>query len=385
VIDGEPRETTMKSRETKFASGFCASLLCTWLLCVCLTGNAQAQQSSPYPVVQGKYYKFEKIAGGVYYATPEWGGTAFPFGSNPFFGANLVVVVNENDVLIVDSATSPAAARAFVADIKLLTDKPVRYVVNTHWHYDHTDGNSIFGPEVQIIAHDYVRQAIEKFDILHNEPFRSSTRNAGPAMIDRFKKQIGAQKDPRQKAALEKKLADTEAAMKAFVVDIKEIKPTPPNVTYSNKLVLHRGGREIDLLFLGRGHTGGDTVIFLPKERIVCTGDLMESRIAFMGSAFFDEWLTTLDALKRLDFAIDLPGHGAPFKDKRLITAFQSYLSDVLAQVAKLRAQGISADEAAKRVDLTSHAKDFPDIEGVGAEVRGIRRVYAWMDEHGRK
>jgi hypothetical protein len=53
--------------------------------------------------------------------------------------------------------------------------------------------------------------------------------------------------------------------------------------------------------------------------------------------------------------------------------------------VAKLRAQGISADEAAKRVDLTSHAKDFPDIEGVGAEVRGIRRVYAWMDERGRK
>jgi glyoxylase-like metal-dependent hydrolase (beta-lactamase superfamily II) len=295
------------------------------------------------------------------------------------------VVVNANDVLIVDSATSPAAARAFVADIKLLTDKPVRYVVNTHWHYDHTDGNSIFGPEVQIIAHDYVRQAIEKFDILHNEPFRSSTRNAGPALIDSFKKQIAAQKDPRLKAALEKKLADTEAAMKDFARDIKEIKPTPPNLTYTDKLVLHRGGREIDLLFLGRGHTGGDTVVFLPKEHIVCTGDLMESRIAYMGSAYFDEWLKTLDALKRLDFTVDLPGHGAPFTNKSLITAFQSYLSDVVAQVAKLRAQGISADEATKRVDLTSHAKDFPDIQGPGAEVRGIRRVYAWMDERNMK
>ena len=51
-------------------------------------------------------------------------------------------------------------------------------------------------------------------------------------------------------------------------------------MTYTDKLVLHRGGREIDLLFLGRGHTGGDTVVFLPKEQIVCTGDLMESRIA---------------------------------------------------------------------------------------------------------
>jgi cyclase len=372
-------------KRTTFALGFCASLLCAWLLCVCLAGNAQAQQSSPYPVVHGKNYKFQKIADGVYYATAEYNGTEFPFGSNPFFGANLVVIVNANDVLIVDTGTSPAAARAFVADIKLLTDKPVRTVVNTHWHYDHTDGNSIFGPEVQIIAHEYVRQAIETFDILHNEPFRSSTRNAPQAMIDRFKMQVAAEKDTGRKAALEKKLADTEAATKEFVRDIKEIKPTPPNVTYTDKLVLHRGGREIDLLFLGRGHTGGDTVVYLPKEHIVCTGDLMESRIAFMGSAYFDEWLKTLDALKRLNFAVDLPGHGAPFTDKRLITEFQSYLSDVLAQVAKLRAQGISADEAAKRVDLTAHAKDFPDIEGVGAEVRGIRRVYAWMDERSRK
>lgn len=359
-----------------FALGLCASV-------AGLASHAQAQPV--WPVVQGKNYKFQKIADGVYYASPEYNGTAFPFGSNPFFGANLVVVVNKDDVLVVDTGTSPAAARAFVADIRLLTDKPVRYVVNTHWHYDHTDGNSIFGPEIQIIAHDYVRQAIEKFDILHNEPFKSSTRNAPQALIDRYRKQLAEAADPRAKAALQKALANAEAATKDFVRDIKEIKPTPPNLTYTDKLVLHRGGREIDLLFLGRGHTGGDTVVFLPKERIVCTGDLMESRIAFMGSAFFDEWLTTLDALKRLDFAVDLPGHGAPFTDKKLITAFQDYLRDVLKQVATLRAQGVSAEDAARRVDLRSHAKDFPDIESVGAEPRGIRRVYAWMDERKKK
>jgi glyoxylase-like metal-dependent hydrolase (beta-lactamase superfamily II) len=204
-------------------------------------------------------------------------------------------------------------------------------------------------------------------------------------MIDRFRKEAAAEKDPRRKAALEKKLADTEAATKEFVRDLKEIKPTPPNVTYKDRLVLYRGGREIDLLFLGRGHTAGDTVVFLPKEKIVCTGDLMESRIAYMGSAYFDEWLTTLDALKRLDFAVDLPGHGAPFKDKGLITAFQSYIRDILAQAARLRGQGVTADEAAKRVDLRAHARDFPDIEDVGAEVRGVRRIYAWMDEQKRK
>ena len=81
-------------------------------------------------------------------------------------------------------------------------------------------------------------------------------------------------------------------------------------------------------------------MVFLPKEHIVCTGDLMESRIAYMGSAYFDEWLTTLNALKRLDLPGGPAGPRRAFTDKGLITAFQSYLSDLLAQVAKLRAQG---------------------------------------------
>ena len=126
-------------------------------------------------------------------------------------------------------------------------------------------------------------------------------------------------------------------------------------------------------------------MVYLPKERIVATGDLMESRPAYMGDAFFDEWVTTLDALKKLDFAVVLPGHGVPFTNKSLITAYQSYLQDLTAQVAKLRGQGISADDAARRVDLTSHAKAFPAIQGPGADIRGVRRVYAWMDERGQK
>ena len=363
--------------DIKHVIGLCAVLLGASL------GSAQAQ--TPYPITQGKHYRFEKIADGVYYATPQAGGINYLFGSNPFLGSNNVVIVNDDDVVVVDTGTTPYAAHAFLDDIRLLTNKPVRTVINTHWHYDHTDGNSIYGPEVQIIATEFVRQAILNFDILHNEPFKMSSNIAGIALVDDLKKQIAAQTDPARKAELEKKVAATQASMKQFAQDIKQIKPTPPNVTYTNKMVLYRGKREIDLLFLGRGHTGGDTVVFLPKERIVCTGDLMESRIAFMGSAFFDEWLTTLDALKRLDFTVDLPGHGAPFTDKGLITAFQSYLKDVMAQAAKLKAQGVSADDAAKRVDLTAHAKDFPDIQGKGAEVRGVRRIYAWMDERGRK
>jgi len=335
------------------------------LILVAIATGVKAQN---YPVTQGKTYKFEKVADGVYYAT---GG----------FGSNNVAIVNDRDVLVVDDGTTPAAARAFLDDIKKITNKPVRTVVNTHFHYDHTDGNSVFGPEVQIIAHEYVRTAIATFGVLNREPFITSQKTAVPARIEDLTKQIAAQKDPQKKAALQKDLAAAQTTQN----ELKEIKPTPPNVTYSSKMVLYKGSREIQLLFLGRGHTGGDTVVFLPRERIVCTGDLMESRLAYMGDAFFDEWVTTLGVLKNLDFALVLPGHGVPFSDKDLITAFQGYLSDITVKIANLRAQGLTADQAASRVDLTNHVKDFPQITGPGADVRGVRRIYAWMDERGKK
>jgi cyclase len=202
-----------------------------------------------------------------------------------------------------------------------------------------------------------------------------------PNQIESLKKQLGDVKDPGQRATLEKQLAATQADLE----ELKMLKPTPPTMTYSSKMTLHRGQREIQLLFLGRGHTQGDTVVFLPNERIVCTGDLMESRLAYMGDAMFDEWITTLDALKELDFDTVLPGHGVPFQEKSLITAYQSYLKDFTSKVAELRKQGLSAEEAAQKVDLTSHQTDFPQIQGPGAEVRGVRRMYEWMDERAKR
>jgi cyclase len=337
-------------------------------LCAAPNLGAQAQPvTQSFPIVQGDAYKFEKIADGVYYATV----------TRPGLGSNNVVVVNDTDVLIVDAGTSPAAARAFVEDVKKLTDKPIRYVVNTHWHYDHTAGNQIFGPEVQIIATDHLHQMLATVDVLHREPFLTSQVNTLSTRADALTKQIAAEQNAQQKGALQKELADVQGLQQ----NNTEIKVTPPNVHYSTKMTLNRGGREIDLLFLGRGHTAGDTVVFLPKERIVCTGDLMESRLAYMGDAFFSEWITTLDELKKLDFTVDLPGHGVPFANKSLITAYQAYLGDLVNQVTKLKSEGVSPEDAAKRVDLTAHAKDFPQITGPGADIRGVRRMYAWLDE----
>jgi cyclase len=338
--------------------------LLSLLLAVLLQGPAAA--------LTGKAYKFEKIAEGVYYATAT---------GSMVTGSNNVAIVGSRDVLVVDTGTTPAAARAFIEDLKLVTTKPVRYVVNTHFHYDHTDGNQVYAGKADIIAHEYVRQAIQTLDVLHREPYQTSQLVNVPRRIDDLKRQITAAKDTATRQTLQQQLKVTEEGFE----QLKELKPTPPNVTFSTRKVLDLGGREVQLLFLGRGHTNGDTVVFLPKEKIVATGDLMESQIAYMGDAQFAEWLTTLDGLKRLDFDTDLPGHGMPFRGKELITAFQGYLRDLMKQGADLRKQGVTAEAAAQRVDLTAYRSSFPQIQGPGAELRGVRRLYVWMDEQSKK
>src|SRR5262249_59711362 len=139
-------------------------------------------------------------------------------------------------------------------------------------------------------------------------------------------------------------------------------KVTPPAVTFDKTMTIVRGGREMRLLFLGRGHTDTDVVVFPPKERIVCTGDLMESVPSYMGDSFPEEWIATLDRLKALDFDTAIPGHGVVFKGKSKIDAFQKYLRDVINQVNAARKQGLSAEEAAKRVDVMAYASEFPQI-----------------------
>src|SRR5258708_23049912 len=222
-------------------------------------GGGGAQSAAP--TISGKVYQFEQIADGIYYAT-----SSGPMAA----GGNHPIIINDRDVLLVDDGTTPAAARGLLQDMKLITDKPVRWVVNTHFHYDHTDGNSVFGRDVEIIGHEYVRHTIADLDVIHREPLKSALTNM-PIQIESLKKQLGAAKDPAQRATLEKQLAATQADLE----ELKTLKPTPPTMSYSSKMTLFVGQREIQLLFLRRAPTHPATVLFLPKEKIVCTGDLM--------------------------------------------------------------------------------------------------------------
>src|SRR6185436_19809079 len=166
----------------------------------------------PSAVTTGKAYRFEQVAPGIFYATATGAMVT---------GSNNVAIAGDRDVLVVDTGTSPAAARAFIEDLKLVTTKPVRYVVNTHFHYDHTDGNQVYAGKADIIAHDFVKQAIQTRDVLHSEPYQTSQLVNVPRRIDDLKKQIASAKEAATKRTLEQQLKVTQDGFE----QLKEIKP----------------------------------------------------------------------------------------------------------------------------------------------------------------
>jgi glyoxylase-like metal-dependent hydrolase (beta-lactamase superfamily II) len=297
------------------------------------------------------------VAEGIYYATAS--GTMQ-------VGANSPIIVTDTEAVVLDSETSPAAGRALLQDMKAVTNKPVKFVIDTHYHYDHLFGNQVFGPDVQIIGHDHTVERL-KANTLEQFTFLNSVKPI-PARVEALRQRIAQEKDPPQSAL-------------AYLEQVKEVKQTPPNVTFDNTMTVYRGGRELRLMYLGRGHTDTDVVTFLPKERVVATGDLMESVLSYMGDSYPEEWIATLEKLKQLDFDTVLPGHGVPFTGKERITAFQAYLRDVLAQTLALRRQGLSAEDAALKVDMMKHAAMFPQIRAVGVDAAITRRIYRLATE----
>ena len=161
-------------------------------------------------------------------------------------------------------------------------------------------------------------------------------------------------------ASERERLATDLRILKAHWNAIQETVVRPPNVTYNDRMTVVKGGREIQLHFVGRGHTGGDTLVFLPRERVVFTGDFFlgspgARALPYMGDAFVNEWPASLDGLKALDFDVIVPGHGRPFGERKQIDDLQAFLRDLWSQTSSLRAEGVSAEDAVGRLDLARH------------------------------
>ena len=292
----------------------------TLLLATCLPASAQ------------DLFTLEQVTDGVYAAL------AKP--RNPI-NCNAAVVVYDDGVLVVDTHSRPSSARGLISQIKRVTDRPVRYAVNTHFHWDHAQGNQAypvaFPRQVTIVASEATR---ENLRVLGMERVKGQLA-AAPKTIETLKAQLATAAD----AAAKTQLADEIAQQEDYLRELKTLELVLPDLTFDKSLILHRPGMDIVLLFLGRGHTSGDVVAYLPKQRVVATGDLLHGWMPFMGDSYPTEWVATLDALDKLDFDHIIGGHGS-VKPKSHLKVFRNYLADLIDEVRKARTRGESLPQA---------------------------------------
>jgi len=329
-------------------------------------GSAAGQAESDRPPgtsYTGKAFTFHQIQEGIYHAV----GTG-----NLVVMSNATIIEGDRDVLVVDSHVTPGGAWALREELKAITPKPIRFVVNTHYHFDHSHGNQVYGPEVEIIGHEFARAMIlagKSLDSRAHDFFVGGVPNT----IKNLEQRLAEATDAKEQATIRAQLE----VQRNHLVGTKAVKPTAPTLTLTHTMTLHRGAREIRVLHLGRGHTAGDVVIHLPKERIVATGDLLVENTSYLGDAYFTEWVDTIEALKKLDFDTVLPGHGRAFTSKAKLDHWQAYLRDFWAQAQKFHKAGVPAEEAARQVDLRAHAVNYPLIRSAGITPNhGMLRAY---------
>src|SRR5262245_933365 len=228
-------------------------------------------------------------------------------------GGNVAVDVTSEGVILVDDMFDRNHAD-ILAQVKSVTDKPLRYVLNTHQHDDHAGGNDKMLPLVEVIAHENVRANL----IAKRRPFYEDTPGTP----------IGL-----------------------------------PRLTFSKELSVFLGGKETRTVHFGRGHTSGDAIIYFPEHRTVHTGDLFLGRrparpgapapsrpggvsifVDYSQGGSFFEWTKTLDGLLSLDFDTVIPGHG-PVSSRDDVVSFRAELEQMQTRFVQLAGRGTSREE----------------------------------------
>jgi cyclase len=255
---------------------------------------------------------------------------------------NAVAIVSSDGVLVFDSNGTPAAADAVLREIRALTTQPVRYVVNSHWHWDHWYGTEVYRrafPDVQVIAHEKTRQMMMGPALAFNQPGLDSQL---PDYITLLEKRLASLKPSAEATALRERIG----AHKWFLEQKRGVKHTFPNVTFTDQLTLHLGDREVQVRHRDRAVTPGDTFLYLPKEKVLITGDLLVNPVSFALSVYPSGWVKTLEWMDALDATTIVPGHGEVLRDETLLHATLDIFRKLIAFGPGARARGLNAFQA---------------------------------------
>jgi cyclase len=270
-----------------------------------------------------------RVADGVYMIR-------HPDAPNGFPNGNTTVIVGSNAALVVDSCYLPSEARKDIAQIREWTDKPVRYLVNTHWHNDHVMGNGTYAESFPVIS---VVSQIETKNQMQG--YVSFASNRLTNRISTLQEILRNDKDADGKELIEdrkKQIEQELSLLPAILKDWNSVAMRVPDITFDRELSIDLGDREVQMKFLGRGNTNGDAIVYLPKEKVVIAGDLLDHPVPYLGGGFPSELLTTLQAMSQLEIDSIVPGHGELLKRelaKEHLKNVKSFLKVILENVHK--------------------------------------------------
>jgi len=280
-------------------------------------------------------FEIKKVADGVYAAVA---APAYKVNSNT------AIIESDDGVVIVDTHSKPSAARVIVERLSEITTKPVRYVVNTHFHWDHWHGNEVYPaayPFAEIVTNQLTREAMVRKGL---KRIQDHVRQV-PREIAQLKADLAAARTPAERARLE---ADVRLA-ESYLAEVTTLRPALPTIAFERTMKLYRRDREIHLLFLGRAHTEGDVFVYLPKEKVVITGDAVIGWTPFMGDGYPEDWVATVDRLAQLDFTQMIMGHG-DVAGREWLAMFRGYVHDMVDAVRAEVAVGATLEEVQQRV-----------------------------------
>ena len=286
-------------------------------------------------------HRLVNVAPGVYAVEPA------------FAGANATLIINENGVIVVDSHSTPASSATLIDAVKELTEAPIRYVINTHWHVDHHSGNQAYADKypspVEFIAHDHTREDIPTLgreQYKQTAPYRTMPLDSAASQLDSGRNDDGELLSDKQRAAVRK----FHEAQEKFLETADEFEFSLPNLTIDSNLTLHGQPNTVQVMYLYPAHTRGDLVVYVPEQKVLVVGDILTKPILWSWSSYPREYVRTLTALEALDFDALIIGHGGPVLEGKdyLITARQ-FMETIVTFASKSSAAGLSVEQAAEQ------------------------------------
>jgi len=286
-------------------------------------------------------FDIEKVADGAYFARARPGAVT---------NCNAAIFENAVDVLVVDAHSKPSAAAALIAQIKKeVTPKPVRYVVNTHFHWDHSQGN-----------HAY-RAAESRVDFIASEPTKKlmsdlaekrlqSSLAAVPQQVDALQARASKSQSAAEKSWCEGRIRQ----LRAYQTELQNYHLELPTITFGKSYVINDKAHDLHIEYHGHAHTGGDVVVFCPQARAVATGDMILGTLPFIADGFPRVWPKTIDSVGRLSFEHVMPGHGPAQHDRQPMTNERNYIEELAERVGAGKKTGKTAPELQTEITVES-------------------------------